>query len=231
MTRLLTLLLCCLAASAGAQTVTLPAEIRGGTGSWVIVAPEAVDGGTVKWRIDAGLQEVRLDLLLPPETIAKLRGKVLTALVAGRYRVEAWTAKGDVPSDIATCWVVIGQPGPTPPDPPNPEPDPPDPTPSGLRSVMLIHESAEKTPAWAITINQLRTGAQAKYLSDRKTRLDILDDESLAGDARWTSILAGLTLPAVIVTDSKTRVVVHKQAVPLTATADEILAIIKTHGG
>jgi hypothetical protein len=112
--------------SALGQSVTLPPEVKGGVGAWIIIAPEKIDGGKPRWRIDPGLQEVRLDLLLPPEQIAMLRGKVVTANKAGRFKIEAWNAKADAASDISTCWVVIGEPVPVPPDPkpPNPNPEP-----------------------------------------------------------------------------------------------------------
>ena len=149
---LATLFFACLAT---AQSVTLPAEVKGAVGSWVIVAPEKIDGGKPRWRIDPGLQEVRLDLLLPPEQLAQLRGKVVTANRPGRYKLEAWNAKADAASEISTCWVVIGEPGPMPPEPKPPEPKPPEPKPpdvapiplDGFR-VLIVHESADNlTPA------------------------------------------------------------------------------------
>lgn len=137
-----------LEAAAQAQVVKLPAEVRGGVGSWVIVAPEFLEGGKPRWRADAGLQEVRLDLLLPPESLAQLKGKVYTSAVPGRFRVEAWNAKGDVASEISTCWVVVGEPGPAPPVPPGPGPGPQPPpgpqTPLG-RELQTLYE-ADATP-------------------------------------------------------------------------------------
>lgn len=144
------------AVSAFGQEVRLPGEIYGSVGAWIIVAPEVVTGGKAKWRIDPGLQEVRLDLLFPPEVATQARGKVLTSTVSGRFRVEAWNALGDVPSDIATSWLVIGTPappGPVPPTPPVPPvppvpPNPPAPAPipaAGFR-VVILHETAAAIP-------------------------------------------------------------------------------------
>ena len=176
------------------QSVTLPAEVRGAPGSWIIIAPEKVDGGAVKWRIDPGLQEVRLDLLLPPEMLVKLKGKVVTGL-PGRYKVEAWNAKGDVASDIATCWVTITGsvppgpgPGPLPPppipDPPKPDPPKPDPvTPApipapGFRVLFMFEDTPEGrnklSPGqrWAILGGELRDWLDAKCVvsANGKTR-------------------------------------------------------------
>lgn len=143
---LLSLLL--LAVPAWAQKVTLPAEVRGTVGAWVIIAPESVDGGSPRWRLDPGLQEVRLDLLLPPETLKQLRGKVVTALKDGRYKVEAWNARGDEASDIATCWVVIGTPGPGPGPDPNP-PDPPGPVDPLTRTLQAAYDQQKDAEALA----------------------------------------------------------------------------------
>jgi len=153
MTRMLLslILLSWLALPLSAQSVTLPSEVKGSPGSWIIVAPEKIDGGKVRWRVDPALQDVRLDLLFPPDVIDKLRGKVVTSSKPGRYRIEAWNAKGDVASDIAVCWVVVdGGPVPPPPPPPIP-PVPPDPDPKpspapipfpGFRA-LIIYETSE----------------------------------------------------------------------------------------
>ena len=126
------------------QSVTLPAEIKGAVGAWIIVAPTKIDGGTPRWRIDDGLQEVRLDLLLPPEMLKQLKGKVVTSNVPGKYRIECWNAKGDAASEIATCWVTIGTPGPTPPTP-DPPPAPVDAFTQSLQHAYAVDgKSAEK---------------------------------------------------------------------------------------
>lgn len=143
------LLLLAMPLAASAQSVTLPKEVRGAVGSWLIVAPEAIDGGAPEWEWDERLQLVPLDLLLPPEFIAKLKGKVFTATTAGRYQVVAWNAKGDKASKLSRCVVVVGEPGPTPPPGPGPTPPPPGPTPSpapipepGFR-VLIVYETAD----------------------------------------------------------------------------------------
>lgn len=113
-----------------AQSVTLPPEIKAARLQWIIVAPLKVDGGKVKWRLDPELQEVDLGGLLPADIKDKLLGKVVT--YAGnasdiKLKVECWNAKGDVASEIAVCWVVIGKPEPVPPGPTPPNPEPTDP--------------------------------------------------------------------------------------------------------
>lgn len=216
------------------QSVTLPAEVKGAPGSWVIIAPEKVDGGKPKWRIDAGLQEVRLDLLLPPETLATLRGKVVTATKPGRYKVEAWNAKGDVASDIATVWVVIGEPGPDP-KPPDPDPKPPDPkpvVPVGFR-VLLIHEAQDKSPSHfdARSVKQYldaKTVKDAGHPSWRRLDKD-QTGANLPTELRllWEAAKPKVTsLPAVVIAVNS-QVTIH--ALP----ADEagLMALLRSKGG
>jgi hypothetical protein len=223
------------------QSVTLPAEVRGAPGAWIIVAPEAVDGGQPKWQVDPALQEVRLDLLLPPETIASLRGKVLTCSTPGRFRVLAWNAKGDVASNLAECWVVIVDPRPPtpppdPPQPPDPTPGPTPPVPAGARAVLILRETAESTPQLARLLTQLRTGQHAEYLRSKGHSLSILDDDAVGSDGRpspavelWRPHFAGLTLPAVLIYDPTSKVVIAKQSLP--ATSAEVIETLKRHGG
>src|SRR5438128_1421283 len=101
MKRLFALLLLLVPLPAFAQSVTLPAELRGDPGEPIIVAPEKIDGGALlKWEIDPALKEIRLDLLFGPELAAKAKGKLIFGKTPGKYRVRAWNAKGDVPSDL-----------------------------------------------------------------------------------------------------------------------------------
>jgi hypothetical protein len=134
------------------QGVKLPAEVRATRGSWIVIAPEAIDGGPPQWEIDPGLQEVRLDLLLPPEMLAQLKGKVVTAARDGRYTVTAWNAKGDKASLLSRCTVLVGDfpPGPTPPKPvpPDPPPDPPD-VPADPELLKNVQAAYARDPAVA----------------------------------------------------------------------------------
>jgi len=150
MKHLIALLFCC--STAFGQSVTLPERMVSLPGTWVVIAPSKVEGGMPNWRIGAGLQEVDLSALLPPEMVGKLRGKVVTAEKPGLYVVEAWNAKADKASQIATCVVEIkGSTPPIPPTPPTP-PDPPVPPPSpapipvdGFR-VLIIFDDEKTIP-------------------------------------------------------------------------------------
>lgn len=117
--------------------------------------------------------------------------------------------------------------------------DPPTPGPvAGPRMVVLLHETADKSPEWTRAINLLRVGPQAQYLSSKGHSLLILDDDSVGADgkpspavARWLPHVQGLDLPVLIVADKATGGVTHKQSLPDAVTADGIVEIIKSHGG
>lgn len=222
-----------------AQEIKLPPEIHTVPGAWVILAPEIVSGGKAKFRLDPGLQEVRLDLLFPPEVASQARGKVLQASQPGRYRVEVWNALKDVPSDIATSWVVVVSPSPVPvppgPEPPPPVP-PPDPTPAGLRTVILLRESAEDTPSMGRLINSLQAGKAREYLKSKGHSAFVLDDDAVNSDgqpselvAKWKAFL-DVPLPAVAILDEK-GALLFKISLAEGATADEIISWVKAKGG
>lgn len=88
-----------LATSARAQSVKLPGEVRGDPGAWIVVVPESKEGGKVKWHVSRGLTLVPIDKLFPGQEAAG----VVVQGSTGTYEVWAWSAKGDVASDLAVC--------------------------------------------------------------------------------------------------------------------------------
>ena len=107
------------------QSLELPDKVSGRAGEFVVVRPIKVDGGSVQYfAIDPGLSVFPGDLLADKTTL------VVTGNRVGKYRILAYTAKGDKPSPPVILSVVITQdgiePGPNPgPDPgPNPGPSP-----------------------------------------------------------------------------------------------------------
>jgi len=148
--------------------------------------------------------------------LAKLKGKVVTG-PPGRYKIESWCAKGDVASDIATCWVQIGgviPPPPVPPDPP-PTPDPKPPAPIkeiGFR-VMIIEdkETLGKLPFQQLSIRTSKVfrdylDATCVIEPDGKTRAYRIWDhkETGIGDYKgWQDAMKRprTTLPWLIISD------------------------------
>ncbi len=102
------------------QDLKLPAEVRGEVAAFVTVLAET-SGKQVKfYPIDAGLS------VFPAALLANPKATVVVAAKSGTYRLLAYTAAGDVPSDPQICRVVIGNGKPDdvkPPTPPPPQPD------------------------------------------------------------------------------------------------------------
>ena len=140
------LALALLACPAWGQSVKLPEKVSGQPGDFVTVPSEA-DGKEVRWVVlDAGLR------LFPVNLLKDTRTAVVTSTVPGKYRLLAYTAKGDVPSEPALCLVVIEgtpppvPPGPVPPTPPDPPTPPPSPAPipePGFR-VLMVYETQDR---------------------------------------------------------------------------------------
>jgi hypothetical protein len=215
------LLLLTVAPASSAQSVTLPVEVRGAPGTWIIIAPSAIDGGVPRWRIDPALQEVRLDLLLPPELIAQLKGKVVTG-PAGVYKVEAWNAKGDVASDLAVCWITIGDGKPTPPPIPIPDPKPeptPPPTPAKLTAIVL-EESAQRTAGVAAIVG---SKALRDQLAGKGHQMRVYDKDVGTGrDLLPKVVAAKIELPALVLAETSSGRI--RQILPLPTTVDAVVA-------
>jgi len=107
-------------------------EVAVNPGGIALIVP-IVDGGPPKWRADPAVTEFDLEKLFGPQIAAQAKGRVYIApLAPGRYKVESWCGKENLASEIATCWLVVGNPpdpgpGPKPPDPKPPDPKPPGP--------------------------------------------------------------------------------------------------------
>lgn len=217
----------CLAAP---PSVKLPAEAKGLPGAWIVI-PAEVEGGKPRWRFpDAGLEEVRLDVLFPSDVLDKAKGKVVKADKPGRYRIESWNAAGDVASDIAVCVVVVGD-APPKPEPPGPEPQPPEPPgPSGVRHLLLIRETADATPDVARMVVSLRTGKHAEYLASKSHKLHILDDDSADAKA-WQPFYSDLTLPALLIIEPTSKRLLRREALPKGSTADTVMTALRNAGG
>jgi hypothetical protein len=102
------------------QDLKLPAEVRGEVAAFVTVLADT-SGKQVKfYPIDAGLS------VFPAALLANPKATVVVAAKAGTYRLLAYTASGDIPSDPQICRVVIGGGKPDDVKPPPPPPPPPD---------------------------------------------------------------------------------------------------------
>jgi len=126
----------------------------------------------------------------------------------------------EFPSSVVKATVVVGEPG------PNPPPGPPPPTPSGRRQIVIVRESAEATPSQSRVIVALRDGPTAKSLRDRGHKLFVVDKDQ---SPEWMSIVTGIALPALVITDESGKQVLSKGQMPLSV--PEIEQTVKSTGG
>jgi hypothetical protein len=140
MKHLLFLLLLASPAFADGPTINLPASLTARPGRLVVVKA-TTNGKAVKW---VSLSD-EADLLPYLDNSA-----IFNAATPGTYRILAYTALGDVPSEPAICTVTVGEP--TPPIPPGPPPIPPTPKVAKVWAVLIVDNTA-RTPEMAKVIN------------------------------------------------------------------------------
>ena len=90
--------------------IVLPAEVSARPGRFVLLKAET-EGKLVRWVMASD----DADLIPFPDGKTAL----FVSPTPGKYRVFAWTAAGDVPSEAAHCVIVVG-PAPKPPSPLDP---------------------------------------------------------------------------------------------------------------
>jgi hypothetical protein len=112
-------MICVLLLALFCQRVELPPTIRADIGQFITVRPISVDGGTVEYYpLDPGLS------VFPSSLLTDKTALVFTVYQPGRYRIMAYTAKGNVPSPPSITTIVVGGgPGPNPGPSPGPRPD------------------------------------------------------------------------------------------------------------
>lgn len=222
-----------LASVALGQSVKLPAEVKTEPGLFAVVRAET-DCGSLQWvAMDTGLA------LLPPELLKDSRVAVVQAVKAGRYRLLAYGAKGDVASSPAICTVIVGDaPEPVPPVPPVP-PDPPvPPTPTTGDRVFIVYESSQLSSLPPGQLNILYAKGVRDYLdahtataSDGRHAWRIWDkDVDASGEASvWQDLLKRKrdAVPWVIISGEKG---VSFEG-PLPASVDDALSLFKKYLG
>lgn len=156
-------------------TVKLPALVTGEPGDFISVKSES-NGKAIRWfTADSALK------LFPTDLLRDTKTAVVIGKTPGEYRLYAYTALADVPSEPASVRVVINGPAPppVPPTPPGPVPPTPGPAPiagDGLR-VLIVYETQEigkLTPGQFQTVfgEPMRTMLDSKCVvgPDNKTR-------------------------------------------------------------
>jgi len=158
--------------------VQLPTTMQAKPGRLIQIAAKS-EQKTIKWFLvgdDA-------DLIVMESS----KSAIFSATNPGSYKVIAWTASGDIPSDPAICVVQVGDsPAPVPPTPPAPV-DPLQTTLQGIygglqdtkkneyrRTLAAVYRQA----ATAINDPQLRTAGEL-YAVIRRSAVKALPDEAL----------------------------------------------------
>ncbi|VTS00576.1 hypothetical protein [Tuwongella immobilis] len=115
--------------------ISLPPALTAQPGRLLRVTAET-EGKLVRWVVTGEAD------LIPLNESGK--SAIFSAAVPGVFKVIAYTAKGDIPSEPAVCVVTVGNPTPpAPPTPPIPVP-PADPLAAELRALLAADSSPEK---------------------------------------------------------------------------------------
>lgn len=139
----------------------------------------------------------------------------------------------------AWCFWLAGFKPPIPFVPPGPDPPPDPPIPvvvEGTKTVVILHEAGDDTPAFSRMVVALRAGANAEYLTSKGHRLLILDDESNDQDGNPDPLVSQLSprnsnWPAVFILDGSDGRPLHDETLSANATADDVMRILREHGG
>lgn len=212
------------ACSAYAQSkIEVPERVA--LGEPIVARVTLPEGGKVAWKAGPGVSMIDVG-----EGKAHLWAKPGTGTIEA---VVVSVKDGQLGSlDWLSATFLVGDaPPPVPPTPvpPGPTPPPVPPTPSGKRQVVIIYESADKTPALARLLTDTQAGAVAKYLQDRgHPSAKVLDDDILPESLK--AKLGNLPpLPAIIVLDADTGAVTLADQLPATAAA--VTQYIQRAGG
>jgi hypothetical protein len=94
---------CILLALCAQPSLRLPATITGAPGAFIAVRADTT-GAVVRYvALDAGLN------VFPAQLLADTKATVVTSVTPGKYRLLAYTATGDLPSEPVIVTIVIGE--------------------------------------------------------------------------------------------------------------------------
>ena len=161
-----------------AVDLRIPSQVKGEPGDFIVIKAETT-GKIVKWVVlDKELK------MFPNELLKDSKVAIVIGSKIGKYKILAYTALADEPSDPAVCTVIVGEdPGPNPPDPPDPPPLPTDPL------VKVLKEAFDKETATnkSSKIKELASlykeaSSTTVYNTDLKTTKDLRQVMSVAID-------------------------------------------------
>ena len=141
-------------------TVSLPPAVMARPGRLVQIAART-DCKLVRWYL-AGDDA---DLIVMEST----RSAIFSAMAPGRYRILAWTAAGDIPSEPAVCVVTVGSAPPAPPGPVVPT----DPLAVALKGLFEAYQDPAKATQLAALADVYRRAGKAAADLEIKTAGDL----------------------------------------------------------
>lgn len=149
-----------LAALATDPTVSLPPAVVARPGRLVQIAAKT-DCKLIRWYL-AGDDA---DLIVMEST----RSAIFSAMAPGRYKILAWTAAGDIPSEPAVCVVTVGSAPPVPPRPVVPT----DPLAVALKALFEANQDPAKATQLAALADVYRRAGKAATDPEIKTAGDL----------------------------------------------------------
>lgn len=149
-----------LAALAADPTVSLPPAVVARPGRLVQIAAKT-DCKLIRWYL-AGDDA---DLIVMEST----RSAIFSAMAPGRYKILAWTAAGDIPSEPAVCVVTVGSAPPVPPGPVAPT----DPLTLALKGLLEANQDPDKLKQLAALADVYRRAGRAATDPEIKTAGDL----------------------------------------------------------
>lgn len=141
-------------------TVSLPPAVAARPGRLVQIAAKT-DCKLIRWYL-AGDDA---DLIVMEST----RSAIFSAMAPGRYRILAWTAAGDIPSEAAVCVVTVGSAPPAPPGPVVPT----DPLAVALKALFEAYQDPAKVAQLAALADVYRRAGKAAGDPEIKTAGDL----------------------------------------------------------
>lgn len=149
-----------LAALAADPTVSLPPTVAARPGRLVQIAART-DCKLIRWYL-AGDDA---DLIVMEST----RSAIFSAVAPGQYKILAWTAAGDIPSEPAVCVVTVGSAPPVPPGPVAPT----DPLAVALQGLFETYQDPDKAKQVAALADVYRRAGKAATDPEIKTAGDL----------------------------------------------------------
>lgn len=133
-----------------------------------------------------------------------------------------------VGSGVYTGCGCVPEPKPVP-VPPVVVPDPPKPA-NGPRHVVVLREASNQSPEASGAMVLLQTGERAKYLTDHKHKLSVLDDD-LDEAKPYLAAANGKTRTVLIYDGDKLLSTADLPSGESVEVADKILSLLKSNGG